>query len=97
MDTRMREYDGEAAANEIAKLAMTLALHVAIPEVRNELSGIHVTIKQPDKRIPACASMTVKRTANELTLIGNDSVPPLRHTRSDERAIWYPCDDKATR
>ena len=50
----------------LLELAMIPTLHAVIPEVRNELSGIHVTIKQPDKWIPACASMTVKRAANEI-------------------------------
>ena len=50
----------------LLKLVVIPALHVVIPEVRSELSGIHVTIKQSDKWIPACASMTVKRAANEI-------------------------------
>ena len=58
MDTRVREYD---VTFDLIASSFTYPFGV-IPEVRNELSGIHLyneTILHTAQWIPACVSMTV--------------------------------------
>ena len=63
---------------------------LVIPEVRHELSGIHLAINPNTKWIPAFASMTVLRNSIAFDLIFK---LPQRHIRSEARTIWYPPHD----
>ena len=80
MDTRIREYDGAVL---IDRLLLREPFNV-IPEVRHELSGIHLyneTILHTAQWIPAFTSMTVQCDSISLSSIRKTSQPTQRHAR----------------
>ena len=63
---------------------------IVIPEVRNELSGIHVRHTQYNR--PETGLVRMDEILRGQSNVCNDSQPqPHRHTRGEERTIRYPC------
>ena len=84
MDTRVREHDGDVSLQHQNPTPV-------IPEVRHELSGIHLTINLTPKWILAFASMTILFTPSSYQKWATNylvSISRLIHTQNGYPRSW---------